>query len=77
MNRELVINTKTGEVRQAGADRSGQFIVEFREACEKSLFVFARAVLGLTRLNDTLHKTTCTWLQQCPPNRKLLLLPRD
>lgn len=77
MNKELVVNEKTGDVRQAGADRSGQFIVEFREACEKSLFAFSRGVLGLTRMNNTLHKPTCTWLQQCPPNRKLLLLPRD
>ena len=77
MDRELIVNSRTGEVRQAGADRSGKFVVEFREACEQSLFAFAKGVLGLSRMNHTLHKPTSEWLQQCPPNRKLLLLPRD
>lgn len=74
---ELVVDPKTGEVRQAGADRSGDFVTDFRRRAEESLFVFAKGVLGLTRLTRTLHLPCCDWLQAFPPYRKLMLMPRD
>lgn len=76
--RELVIDRKTGQVRQAGADLSmGRYIQDFRVAAEKSLFVFAKGVLGLSRLTTALHKPCADFLMKTPPYRKMLLLPRD
>ena len=74
---ELHIDPKTGEVRQAGADRAGPFVAQFRRDCEEDLFLFATAVLGLERLTRTLHYPVCQWLQAVPPFRKCYLLPRD
>lgn len=77
-NKELVIDRKTGRVRQAGADsEEGRFVLNFRARAEKSLYIFAKGVLGLDRLCKPLHLDTCNWLQGIPPYRKLLLLPRD
>jgi len=76
---EVVIEAATGRVRQAGADAGpeGQWIAEFRRRAETSLFVFAKGVLGRAYLSADLHRWVCGWLQRCPPNRKLLLLPRE
>lgn len=75
---EFVIDRKTGLVRQAGATTSmGAYVVQFREAAEKDLFVFAKGVLGLDRLTTSLHKPCAAFLMQTPPYRKMLLLPRD
>lgn len=76
--RELVIDRATGRVRQAGAaSAEGAFVLDFRRRAERSLYVFAKGVLGLTRLTRTLHRSVCAWLTRMPPYRKLLLLPRD
>jgi hypothetical protein len=78
-NVELVVNPKTGELRQAGADGPGKFVVEFKALAERDLFTFAKGVLGYDLLNTSLHKPFCRWLQQVPPHgsrRKLALLPR-
>lgn len=75
--RELVLDAKTGQPRQAGADREGKWLLDFRQRAERSLYVFAKGVLGLTRLTPTLHKPGCDWLMTTPPYRKLLLWPRD
>lgn len=74
--REVVIRPN-GEVTQAGADREGEAIKQFRDLALASLWFFERAILGLDRLNERLHLPTANWLQRCPPYRKLLLLPRD
>jgi len=75
---ELVVNPRTGEVSQAGADgRTGAWVVQFRQEAEADLFLFATAVLGLDRLTETLHYPVCQWLQRVPPYRKCYLLPRD
>lgn len=78
---EIVVDAKTGRPRQAGADGGtsleGRYVNEFRQHAERSLFAFARGVLGLNRLNDTLHWDVCKLLTHVPPYRKLVLLPRD
>jgi hypothetical protein len=75
---EFVIDRKTGQVRQAGASQAmGNYVKEFRSEAEKSLYVFAKGVLGLSRLTNHLHKDSADFLQRIPPYRKLLLLPRD
>lgn len=76
IERELVVD-KRGQPRQAGADREGEFVAKFRGAAESSLYFLAKAVLGLDRLTNTLHKPVAEWLQRVPPYRKLLLMPRD
>lgn len=76
-NREFVVDSRTGRVRQAGSDGEGQFIVQAREEMEKNLFYFAYGALGLTRLTQTLHLPVCQWITKIPSYRKLLLLPRD
>lgn len=75
---EFVIDRKTGQIRQAGSSTpEGNFIKDFRTAAERSLYVFAKGVLGMSRLNRSLHREMCLWLTKCPPQRKLLLMPRD
>jgi len=76
--REVVVDARTGQPRQAGADTpEGRFVVAFRQRAEQSLFVFARGVMGRGYLTKRLHKPVCEFLQRCPPRRKLLLLPRE
>ena len=75
---EVVVDKKTGQARQAGAEiADGQWIGGLRERAEKSLFVFAKGILGRTYLTRSLHKPVCTWLQTRPPDRKMLLMPRE
>ena len=75
---EVTIDRRTGQARQAGADQSdGPWILQFRQRAEQSLYVFAKGVLGLTRLTPALHRPICQGLQRIPPYRKLRLLPRD
>jgi hypothetical protein len=74
---EFVIDRATGEIRQAGATQAGRWISNFKQAAESSLYVFAKGVLGLTRLTPALHLPVSNWLQSIPPLRKGLLLPRD
>jgi hypothetical protein len=79
VQQELVIERKTGKVRQAGAapGPQGAWVDTFRARAEGSLFLFAFGVLGLTRLTRPLHRPVCQWLQKVPSYRKLYLLPRD
>lgn len=75
---EIVVDRKTGQARQAGADQpDGKWIVEFKHRAERSLFVFAKGVLGRDRLTQSLHRHFCGWLTRTPPYRKMGLLPRD
>lgn len=76
--KELIVDQRSGKVRQAGADLpEGQFIDDFRRRSEESLFVFSKGVLSRDRLTTKLHKPVCQWFTDSPPYRKLLLLPRD
>ncbi|MEE9586120.1 MAG: hypothetical protein V3W09_04390, partial [Nitrososphaerales archaeon] len=54
-----------------------EFIDNLRTGCEKSLYFFAKEVLGYTLLTPSLHKPVCEFLQEFPPYRKLILIPRD
>ena len=76
-SKELVISPKSGQIHQAGSDGSGSFITEFRQLAEQNLYVFAKAILGRDYLSRSLHVPVCEFLQNCPPQRKLLLLPRE
>ncbi len=76
--REVVVDARTGVPRQAGATTpEGRFVVAFRRRAERSLFLFARGVMGRGYLTKQLHKPECDWLQTCPPRRKLVLWPRE
>jgi hypothetical protein len=76
--REIVVDSKTGQARQAGATQpSGEFINRLKKRCESDLHVFSKAIMGRDYLTKALHLPICNFLQETPPFRKLLLLPRD
>lgn len=81
--RELIVDRKTGAVRQAGTlTPEGQFVVEFRRRCERSLFVFAKGILRYDFLSPHLHREMCQFLADTPVDsapvgrRKMVLVPR-
>lgn len=75
---EIIVDQKTGKVRQAGTDGvGGEFIQQFKDRAEKSLYFFSKSFMGRDRLTPALHKPICDWFSKVPPHRKLLLLPRD
>ena len=73
---ELVIDARTGEVRQAGTSAAGKVIEETRRQAERSLYFFGKVVMGYDLLTPTLHMPLCNTLQTSPPYRKLVLFPR-
>lgn len=76
--REIVIEPKTGLPRQAGASMpEGKYISRFKKAAEERLFVFSKAVMGRDYLTQGLHLPVCDFVQQSPPHRKLILMPRE
>ncbi len=78
LQQEIVIDPKTGLPRQAGAAMpSGEFILRLKKLCERNLYVFSKAIMGREYLTKGLHLPVCNFLQETPPFRKLLLLPRD
>lgn len=54
-----------------------QTIDAMRTAAEKSLYYFARAILGLQWLTPQLHREMCEFMQSPDKPRKLELVPRD
>lgn len=75
---ELVIDRKTGRVRQAGAtEAEGRWVLDLKTRCERSLYVFEKVVLRRADFTPTLHKPGCDWLQTVPPWRKMMLWPRE
>lgn len=75
---ELVVERKSGRVRQAGASAAeGEFVVQFRTQCEQSLYCFLVGVMNYYFLHPVFHKQVCDWLIKLPPYRKLLLMPRN
>ena len=75
--REITVD-KTGVPRQAGSTHpEGAFIKKFRRLAESNLHVFGKGVIGRSYLTDHLHLPVANFLQQTPPFRKMLLMPRD
>lgn len=75
--REVVVE-KNGQARQAGSEtREGEFIRRFKKRAEESLFVYLKGVLNRRFLTSHFHRETCDFLQECPPFRKLVLMPRE
>jgi hypothetical protein len=72
---ELVIHR--GRIRQAGSEPHTDISSDLRTACEGSLYIFAKTILGMSKFVAHLHKPLCDWMQGVPPRRKLLLTPRD
>lgn len=73
---EIVVEKRTGAVRQAGATQAGAQIMRWRTLAEGSLYFLARGILNCWWLTPSLHKPICDWLQEVPPRRKLLMIPR-
>lgn len=75
--REVIVDNN-GVARQAGADsQEGKFITQFRQSAEQNLYLFAKGVLNRHFLTSYLHKPVCEFIQQRPPFRKLILMPRE
>jgi hypothetical protein len=75
--RELIVD-RNNVPRQAGSDvQEGAWVREFRSAAERNLFLFCKGVLNRYFLTEALHKPVCEFLQQVPPFRKLVLMPRE
>jgi hypothetical protein len=75
---ELIIEKKSGRVRQAGAAQAeGEFVRLFKRACESDLFCFLDGVLNYWFLDPGWHREVCQWLTRVPPYRKMLLMPRN
>lgn len=73
---ELVVDK--GKVRQAGATMSeGEWVNRFRRRAEQSLFIFLKGILGRHFLTPHFHRSVCEFIQQIPPARKLVLMPRE
>lgn len=76
--REIIVDTKTGQARQAGATTpEDTYIRELKLKAEKSLYVFAKSIIGRPMIIKSLHKPVCDFIQACPPHRKGVLLPRE
>lgn len=74
---EIIIETKTGRIRQAGADDHGPWMVEQRLRFERSLYAFTKGVLKRRLLSPHIHKWFCASLTaHTPPYRKMRLIPR-
>jgi predicted phage terminase large subunit-like protein len=56
-------------------ERSEVVRENLRQMAKSNLYFFAKAVLGFDKLQSTLHKEVCDYLQ-LPDRRKLLILPR-
>ncbi len=77
LQREIVIDPN-GQARQAGTtDPNGRLLSLVKKKAETDLHFFCKAILGLTRLTNHLHREVCKFIQQIPPYRKLIMLPRD
>ena len=76
--RELVVNARTGSIRQAGATTPwGPFVEEYKTKAETSLYHFAKGILKYDFVTRPLHEPECQWLTTFPSRRKLWMLPRE
>ena len=74
---ELIADSKRQQVRQAGADREGEWVKKFKKAAEQNLYVFSKGVMNRDYLTKHFHLEVARFLQKSPPYRKMLLLPRN
>ena len=79
---ELVINAKTGAVRQAGADMAGNQIAEWKQLAERDLYFFSKFVgnYNIPRpvpFSVALHGWLCRKIQDRTHARKMVLIPRE
>lgn len=73
---DLVIEARTGRVRQAGASQAeGQTILDLKAAAQRDLYTFAKFILGRRRLVPHFHGRLCRQIQKVPPRRKCYLIP--
>jgi hypothetical protein len=82
LDRELVLDARTGAPRQAGGEpsRRGQLseeMMRWRRGFERSLFAFSRGILGNQYLTAGFHRDGCDFIQKVPPYRKLFMWPRE
>lgn len=76
LRREIVIDSN-GQARQAGTtDPNGRLLKLVKKKAETDLHFFCKAILGLTRLTNHLHRDVCKFIQKIPPYRILVMLPR-
>lgn len=75
---EIVVDAKTGQPRQAGAELpEGKFINELRQRAERNLFAFTKGILLRSYLSPSLHTQIALWTAQRNAYRKMLLIPRN
>jgi hypothetical protein len=55
----------------------GEWVKKYKTRSEQSLFVFTKGVLGRFFLTKHFHRKICSFIQKCPPFRKLVLMPRE
>ena len=56
----------------------GDAIEKLRDKCRKSLFFFARAILGFSDLDQSIHRPLCQRLQDSKGHPKVIIVfPRD
>ena len=73
---DLVVETKSGRVRQAGAGSAeGETVLQLKQACQRDLFTFAKFILKRKRLVPHFHGALCRRIQRTPPRRKQYLIP--
>jgi hypothetical protein len=77
LRREIIVEKKTGRVRQAGATHEGKLIENLRRDAEQDLYYFSWVILDMWWLSPSLHPPVCQWLQTVPPYRKMLMMPRN
>jgi hypothetical protein len=73
---DLRKHLRWGGYKTLAVGESRDFIKAFKLACEASLFMLAKFVLGMPDLTEELHRPVCDWLQSVQTHRrKLLMLP--
>lgn len=81
LDRELVVDRRTGKARQAGAAPTAggeaDQLLQWRKHFQGSLYAFTKGVLRRRYLSPVLHKGVCRFITRIPPRRKLLMLPRE
>lgn len=73
---DIVVEAKSGRVRQAGAGSAeGDTMMALKAQCQRDLFTFAKFILKRKRLTPNFHGSLCRRIQRVPPRRKQYLIP--
>lgn len=73
---DIIVEAKSGRVRQAGAGSAeGETMLALKAQCQRDLFTFAKFVLKRKRLVPHFHGALCRRIQHVPPRRKQYLIP--